>query len=186
MSQRTLLLAAAGLLLAAVPLRAAERPLRVDPGQSRIDIAVKATVDSFTGRLSAYVPEIVVGDDGRVVSARLAFRFMDVVTGKPKRDQAMHNWQRTKEFPDGEFVLAALTPGAEGAGQARGRLTFHGVTREIVFPATVTIHGDACAIDGDAAVDVRDFGLPVIRMMGLLKVDPVVHVRFHLQGRSGP
>lgn len=185
MFQRTLLLCAAGLLLAAAPLRAVERPLRVDFDQSRIDIVVKATVDSFTGRLAAYEPSLTLGNDGRITGARIAFHFRDVFTGKAKRDQAMHGWQHTDEFPDGEFVLDALEPAGLGQARARGRLIFHGVAREITFPVTVTREDSTYAIDGDAAIDVREHGLPAIRMMGLLKVDPVVHVKFHLQGRAG-
>lgn len=178
---RHVLLAAALALAAAVA--AAERPLRVDPEQTRIDIVVKATVDSFTGRLQSCSPAITIGDDGRVASARVSFHFRDVLTGKPKRDRAMHDWQRTDQFPDGEFVLESLAPGPDGATQASGQLTFHGVTRPVSFPVSVTKQDSVYAIDGDAAVDVRDYGLPVIKMFAVLKVDPVVHVKFHLQAR---
>lgn len=184
MIQRTLLLCAAALLLAALPLRAAQRPLRVDFDQSRIDIVVKATVDSFTGRLAAYEPSLTLGDDGRIAAARIAFHFRDVFTGKAKRDKAMHDWQHTDEFPDGEFVLAALDPTGPGQALVRGRLLLHGVAHDISFPVTFTRQDSTYAIDGDAVIDVRDYSLPVIRMMGLLKVDPIVHVKFHLQGRA--
>lgn len=183
MLHRSLLPVAAGLLLAALPLAAAEKPLRIDSSESRIDVVVKATVDSFTGHLSAYDPVITVADDGRITAARLGFHFMDLLTGKPKRDRAMHEWQHTPEFPGGEFVLTALTPEPDGRTRATGRLTLHGVTCELNFPVSLTKQDSVYAIDGDAAVDVREFGLPVIKMFGLLKVDPVVHVKFHLQGR---
>lgn len=164
---------------------AAERPLALDRAQSRIEIVVKATFDSFTGRLEAFDPSVTLDDAGRIAGARVAFHFRDVLTGKPKRDKAMHEWQHTEEFPDGEFVLRSLLTGQDGQIRANGRLSFHGVASEITFPVSVTRQETLYAIDGDAAVDVRDFGLPAIRMMGLLKVDPVVHVKFHLQGRDG-
>jgi len=161
---------------------AAERPLLLDLTRSRVEVVVKATVDSFTGRLTRYSPAVLVDEGGRIVSARLAFHFRDVATGKDKRDTAMHTWQQTETFPDGEFVLASLAPAPDGSYTASGRLTLHGVMRELQFPVTVLRDGGLLAIDGDATVDVREFGLPVIRMFGLLKVDPRVHVRFHLQG----
>jgi polyisoprenoid-binding protein YceI len=156
--------------------------LECDPARSRIEVVVTATVDSFTGRLEHYEPSITFGPDGHITGARVGFHFLDVHTGKEKRDRAMHEWQQTKEFPDGEFVLDTLTPGAGGVSVARGRLTLHGRTQVLEFPVTLTTQGDVCAIDGDAVVDTREFNLPVIRMLGLLKVDPLVHVRFHLQG----
>lgn len=166
----------------AANLAAAERPLVIDYAQSRVEIAVKATVDSFVGRLSAFEPAVGLADDGAVKSARLAFHFRDLATGKESRDKAMHKWQQTDAFPDGLFVLTSLEPAAGANATAFGRLTLHGVTRDLRFPVVINRDGARYAIDGDAAIDTREFGLPGIRMLALLKVDPVVHVRFHLQG----
>jgi polyisoprenoid-binding protein YceI len=175
------LLLAAGLAAAAA---AAEQPLVIDPAQSRIEVAVKATVDSFVGRLVAYEPEIVVADDGTITRARLAFHFRDVQTGKERRDEAMHKWQQTETHPDGLFVLSSLGSGTTATAMARGRLSLHGVTRDLEFPVSINRDGSRYAIDGDVPVDTREFGLPAVRMLALLKVNPVVHVRFHLQGTS--
>jgi polyisoprenoid-binding protein YceI len=166
-------------------LVAVEFPLAIDAGQSRVEIAVRATADSFVGRLSSYEPMVTVRENGALGSARFAFHFRDVVTGKNGRDKAMHEWQHTDRFPDGLFVLTSLEPAKGAASTATGRLTFHGVTRDIQFPVTVARDGPSYAIDGDAAIDTREFGLPKIRMLALLTVDPVVHVRFHLQGTRG-
>jgi polyisoprenoid-binding protein YceI len=166
---------------AAASLGAAERPLRVDAAHSRIEVAVKATVDSFVGRLDAYEPVILVDDAGTIVSARLGFHFRDLHTGKDSRDRAMHKWQQTEAHPDGLFVLTAIERRDGAEATAAGQLTLHGVTREIRFPVTVRREGARYALDGDATIDTREFGLPGIRMLGLLKVDTRVHVRFHLQ-----
>jgi len=165
---------------------AAERPLTIDLPHSRVDIVVRASVDSFTGRLERFEPRVGIDEAGRVVSARFAFRFREVATGKPKRDEAMHGWQKTDEYPEGGFVLTSLEHVADSSGRclARGQLTFHGVTREITFPASVIQDGSLYSIDGDATVDIREFGLPAIVKFLVLKVDPQVHVRFHLQGRD--
>ncbi len=170
-------------LAAAGPLAAADRALVFEPAQSTLDIVVKATVDSFTGRLAAYDLAGRVDEQGRITAANFAFHFRDVLTGKPKRDKAMHEWQHTDQFPDGSFSLVSLVTEGDTT-RAFGRLTLHGVTREVNFPVTVTHSGATYAIEGDAPVDTREFGLPVIRLLGLLKVDPVVHVRFHFQGKA--
>lgn len=179
----TLVLAAAGI---AGALSAAERPLVVDRAQSRIDVAVKATMDSFVARLAAYEPEISVAETGAIIGARLAFHFRDVMTGKDGRDKAMHKWQETQKYPDGLFVLTALQPGEGGQATASGRLTLHGVARDVTFPVSIHRDGARYALDGEVPVDTREFGLPGIRMFAVLKVDPVVHVRFHLQGTTEP
>lgn len=182
MNSRLLPLLAA--LALAGPLAAADHALKCDYDQSTVDIAVKATVDSFTGRLKAYQFSGAVDDAGRVTAAELAFHFRDVVTGKEKRDAAMHDWQHTADFPDAKFTLAALSADAGGALRARGQFSFHGVAHELSFPVTVTHDGATYAIDGEAPIDTRDYGLPVIKVMLMLKVDPVVHVKFHFQARA--
>jgi len=56
----------------------------------------------------------------------------------------------------------------------------------VSFPVKITADHRLTTIDGMAAVDTREFGLPIIRMFWVLTVDPVVHVRFHLQGVLPP
>lgn len=167
-----------------VTASAAERPLAFDPAFSTVDVVVKATVDSFTGRLPRYTLTGAVDEAGHVTRAELSFHFKDVLTGKPKRDAAMHEWQQTDKFPDARFTLQALEGDATRGWKARGQLEFHGVTRPVEFPVALTRDGPSYSIDGDATIDTREFGLPIIRMMGLLKVDPIVHVKFHFQGRA--
>lgn len=172
-------------LLALFPVAASAGPTRldVDKRNSLVDIEVKATVDSFTGHLEDYAPDIRFDDAGNVASATVAFHFLDVKTGKAERDEQMHAWQETSAHPDGIFRLKSLVPTPEGDGHlARGTLELHGLVRDIAFPVSITRDGSLVAIDGIAHLDTRDFGLPVIRKFLLLKVDPDVVVRFHLQG----
>lgn len=175
-------------LATACAVRAAELPLVLDAASSRVEIAVKATVDSFVGKLEAYDAAIVVDTArGEVVRARFAFHFNDVKTGKADRDAAMHEWQDTATHPDGDFTLVAIEADPAGSGlRARGSLVLHGLAKEIVFPISIVRTGDQYVIEGDAALDTREFGLPIIRKFMVLKVDPEVHVRFHLQGGTAP
>lgn len=171
-------------LLAHGPVGATESPLRLDPSHSQVEIEVKATVDSFTGHLEHYEAGVSIDPQtGAVTGAQFSFHFKDVLTGKADRDQQMHLWQDTAHHPDGVFILAKLTRQEDGGMTASGKLTLHGLTRDITFPVAITHEGPLYAIDGDAELDTRLFGLPVIKKLLLLKVDPVVHVRFHLQGR---
>lgn len=171
------------LWLGAALVRAASVPLVIDLTQSRIEVVVKATVDSFTGTLDNYDAGVWVDEEtGAVAKARVAFHFADVKTGKADRDTAMHEWQDTEKNPDGLFALSALTRNEAGAMTATGTLALHGQAKEIEFPVAVTHDGGLYGIDGDVTLDTQEFGLPVIRKFLVLKVDPVVHVRFHLQG----
>lgn len=173
-------------LLAARPAVAAR--LEVDAARSKVEFAVAATVDSFTGQLRKHEAEVTLGPAGEVTAARFRFRCTDLVTGKDARDEAMQRWLESAAHPAVEFVLDQLEPGAGGAGGwlAKGRLQLHGVERGLWFPVTVTADGAERVIAGEATLDTREHGLPVIRMLGLLKVDPLVRVKFELRGRVNP
>ncbi len=170
-------------LLAISTASAAERHLTVDHALSRVDVAVKVTVDSFVARLVAYDADIRLDSAApRVTSAVFRFKFADVHTGKDDRDAQMNQWQQTSKFPDATFTLTSLQPSVDSRYTAIGRLQLHGVEREVRFPVSITSDAKVLAIDGEAKIDTREFGLPVIRKFVLLKVDPTVTVRFHLQG----
>lgn len=178
-----LLTLSAGLALAAV---AADTPLKIDRARSFVDVEVKATVDSFTGRLEKYQAAITADSaTKRIKAAKFEFRFADLKTGKPDRDAKMLAWLGSPEAA-GVFDLGVLALTPDGQGQANGRLTFHGVSERIEFPVTVVRDGLGYTIKGEAEIDHRNWGLKVIRMMGLLKVDPVVRVKFQVVGELPP
>lgn len=173
------------MMAATAVLTAAEQPVVIDKTASHIDIAVKATVDSFVGKLADFTPTVIADvATGKVTTAKITFHFNDVKTGKDKRDNEIHVWQQTDKFPDGEFILSGIESTPDGKFTARGGLSFHGVTKELVFPVTVNRQSGSLTVDGEAVVDTRLFGLPVIRKFALLKVDPLVTVRFHVTGTS--
>jgi len=170
-------------LLLLVPLAAfaADRPLKFDKGRTFIDVDVKATVDSFTGRLEAYDAKVNIDDAGKIKNAVFDFKFADLKTGKPERDHKMIEWLGGGE-PVGRFELGTLALAPDGQGQVSGRLTFHGVGERIEFPVNVTKADDTYTIAGETTIDYRSGKLKVIRIALMLKVDPEVRVRFKLVG----
>jgi polyisoprenoid-binding protein YceI len=169
---------------------ALEAPLTVDKARSRIEFNVKATIDSFTGQLTAYDLELLHDPvfPGKITRAEIRFRFGALKTGNEKRDVEMYKWQSNEQFPECVFTLTALEPAATpGQFTARGQLILHGTTRDLVFPVSIATgpHG-LHVIDGEARLDTRDFGLPIIRKALVLKVDPVVVVKLHLEAKPAP
>jgi polyisoprenoid-binding protein YceI len=156
----------------------------VDPAQSRVEISVKSTIDSFVAELRDFDAAInVPAQPGQVEAAVFRFNFAAIKTGKPDRDSDMNEWQQTAKFPEVVFTLAALEPVAGGKSLARGQLRFHGVERSVSIPVSIGREKTDFTVDGDVVIDTRDYGLPVIRKFLVLKVDPVVSVHFHLQGK---
>lgn len=172
-------------LVAATSLasRAETLPLKLDREHSSIEVAVHATGDSFVGKLERYEAEIGVDSgSGEPCAAQFKFLFINLKTGKEGRDTKMLSWQENSRFPEGVFKLASLSPAPEGGFLAKGVLTLHGQEKPIEFPLRVTKLPKQLELDGEATIDTRDFGLPIIRMLGLFKVDPLVKIHFHLRG----
>ena len=172
------------LTLGFLPLAAAApAPLVIDPAQSHIDIVVKATVGSFVGKLPNFGAVITVDSEKKSIEqVAFGFHFSDIQTGNSGRDKDMLEWEQAAKFPDARFVLSAMQTGAAGKFQASGTLTLHGQFREITFPVTINQEHDLWSIDGEVSLDTREFGLPILRSYLLLTVNPIVRVRFHIQG----
>ncbi|MBT8045140.1 MAG: YceI family protein [Verrucomicrobiae bacterium] len=153
----------------------------VDKANSSVLIDVKATGDDFTGKLNNYTA-VIRGDKTSKKPSKVTFDwdFLNLKTGNEKRDAKMISWLDKKL--KGSFVLSSFTKRTDGRTWAKGEITIHGVKQVIEFPAKVLARGNRMTIRGTAVIDTRKHQLPVIRMIGLFKVDPLVTVRFTLRG----
>jgi polyisoprenoid-binding protein YceI len=159
-------------------------PILVDPTQSTVEIAVKATVGTFVARLDDFGGFAATASPaGRIETGVFHFNFASIKTGNAGRDRDMNAWQQTDKYPEVGFTLIALEPVAGGNPIARGRLRFHGVERLVRFPISVEAEDRTITLDGDVAIDTRDYGLPIIKSYLVLKVDPIVRVHFHLRAK---
>jgi len=154
----------------------------LDKANSNVSIDVKATVDSFTGKLKNY-NVVIEGDKETKKPSKVTFdwSFSDLKTGKEKRDSKMISWLENKT--KGSFVLDSFTKRKDGRMWAKGTMKIHDVTQTVEFPVKVIAKGNRMSIRGTATLDTRKFKLPVIKMIGLLKVDPIVKVSFSLRGK---
>jgi polyisoprenoid-binding protein YceI len=173
------------LLSLATALVAARPTLSVEPTGSSVSVDVRATGDAFTATLTGFTAAIELDDTNTApATATVSFRVADLKTGNDKRDRKMNARFESDRFPEGRFQLRQLTrEGSSDRYRAAGVLTLHGQEKAVEFPVTIVPSATAWSLDGEAMLDTRDFGLPIIRMFGLLTVDPQVKVRFHLQAK---
>lgn len=168
------------LLLLPLALSAADRSLKIDKARSYVDVDVDATVN-FTARLENYDTSFSVDAAGKIKTATLKFKFTDLKTGKTDRDAKMIEWLGGG-MPEGKFEVGILAIAPDGQGQVTGKLTFHGQTQRVEFPVNITQADGTYTIIGEASLDYRDWALKVYKTAFVLKVDPVVKIRFKFTG----
>ena len=157
--------------------------LKIDTARSRIQVDAHATGHDFTGTLDRY--DARASGDPSSLKARsfeLSWRFSDLHTADGKRDGEMLKWLEDAS-PEGSFRFTKSWTDEAGGLHGMGRLSIHGVTKDVSFPYSVKKDGEWVTIDGQASLDYRDFKLPLIRAMAVMTVDPQLTVRFHVVGR---
>ena len=75
-----------------------------------------------------------------------------------------------REYPTAKFESTKVVPGKDGAATVTGKLTLHGKTQEISFPATVAITPEGVTLKSDFAINRSEFGMTY----GVGKVDDKV------------
>ena len=170
-------------ILVLIPVLASAGTLKVDKAKSRIQVDVKATGHEFTGTLSDFTAK-VTGDDSALTptAVDLTWKFSDLKTAEEKRDKEMIKWLGGGA-PEGSFTFIK-TWSDKGTTYAMGQLKIHGISKAISFPYTAKKEGTWVTIDGTASLDYQDFGLPIIRTMAVMTVNPKLAVRFHLVGEA--
>lgn len=169
-------------LISLIPVLASAGTLDIDKAKSRIQVDAKATGHDFTGTLGDYTAK-VTGNDATLqpTGVDLSWKFADLKTGDVKRDAEMLKW--LGKGPQGSFAFIK-TWQDKGKDYAQGKLTIHGVSKTIAFPYAAKKDGTWVTIDGTVSLDYQDFGLPLIRAMAVMTVNPKLTVRFHLVGEA--
>ncbi len=158
----------------------------VDKTTSSITVKAKATGGGFTGTLSDYQATIK-GDPSTLKpsSVKVTWKFSDLDTKEAKRNKKMLTWLETGTHPSGEFTLSKTfekTVLGKKQTYAVGTIKVHGISKQIVFPISITKKGKSVTITGQAGLKTTDFNLPIIRIALIATVKPNIVINFSLKG----
>jgi polyisoprenoid-binding protein YceI len=64
-----------------------------------------------------------------------------------------------RRFPTAHFESTKIEPNTGGTTQITGKLTLHGVTKEIKFPATVEVDAQGLTLRSEFTIDRSEFGM---------------------------
>lgn len=110
-------------------------------------------------------------------------------TGHPERNADMRqDFLEVGEFPTIEFhVGEVLTPQPTGQPASwdlvlQGKLTVHGITRDVKVPMTVTLAAEQVTARGQTHLDMRDYNIRVPRLL-LIPMHSEVLIGFEVVAR---
>jgi len=158
---------------------------RVQPEVSEVTFKATSRLMNADGRFHRVAGEIVVDPkDLSTAKVTLAIEAASIDTGIGRRD----NHLRSEDFFDVRQFLSITFESlrVEGAGRRAtvfGRLTLHGVTRELAVPVEVDLTDLALVATGEFVINRRDYGIAYQS-----SVNPIgneVRVAFTLRARAG-
>jgi polyisoprenoid-binding protein YceI len=95
-------------------------------------------------------------------------------------DAAVNDMMAASQYPQLTFASTRITGKSKGQYEIQGNLTVRGITKPIAFAAAAKPSGiERLEIDGDAQINLKDYGLtPPSAMLGLIGTKSKMTLRF--------
>jgi len=185
-------LAAAGTACELPPLQGPSTPRLVyhlEEGQGQVRFDAKAFMHDFTGKTSKVRGIIRLADPERLTEGEACIRVdaASLDTNNSTRDDTMRkDHLETARFPTIAFLLKSLegiTPQPSGwEFAAKGTLSLHGVSREILLPIRARKAGDVIRMTGQVPLKMTDYGIRIPKFL-LFAVEDQVVVSFDVTAK---
>lgn len=165
------------------------RRLRIDPQHSTVIVEARSNVGPIAWEGTGPTGEFAFAADGDAIAGApaphgwLELPLESLKSGNSIYDTELLRRVDAHRHPVARVELDELgTPDADGAYEASGHLTFHGVARRLSGRLELDLRADGSVLaTGTQDVDIRDFGLPAPTML-VLQVSPVVRVYLVVEG----
>lgn len=167
---------------------------RVNPQESRISAGVTEPLAAVRGsavgsfRITTGAVAGDPGDVGRSGRVTLVIDAASYETNSDSRDRAVKaDALEVEKFPQITFESTRVSDARkldEGSAELQivGRLTLHGVTREITVPVAAKLTGGRLIADGRYLLALADYGIPRLSLMGIMKIGDTATIEFHVVG----
>ena len=146
-----------------------------------------ATLGDFVGTTDSVRGEMTGGPDLAAVRGWVEGVVAALRTGNGKRDKDLRKSMEVDSFPTMRFDLADVLPTDEQllsdstAVMLRGRLTIHGVTRDVGIAARAWVAPDTIRVRGDFPLNLKDYRIGGLsKMLGILKMHENIEVHVDL------
>lgn len=140
------------------------------------DVTVTGRTDSVSGTATV--------DGTSITAAKIAVQVADITTDSDQRDAYFRDSAMdAAAFPEATFELTGPIADAVPSGSdtttvtAPGKLTLHGVTKDVTAKLQVGLNGDGVDISGSVPITFSDYGVQA-PSLGFVKVDDAGSVEF--------
>ena len=188
-----LLVAAAA--LAAVGLLAAEpaQTFQIDPANSSVGFSVRHLISRVQGQFNQFSGSIQADPKDPAASlVQFTIQAGSIDTHVEMRDKDLRsaNFFDADKYPTITFVSTKIVPKGKDLYDVHGKLTMHGVTREVVLPVSFTGKvkdpwgNERIGFSLHTSLDRKDYGITWNKVLddgGLLLGDDV-EITIHIEG----
>ena len=178
------LAAVAGVLLAAGAAEAEPARFRIQPEASDVGFKATSRLMDADGKFSRITGEVMLDPvDPATAMITLSIDSASIDTGIGMRDTHLRStdFLDVARFPTMTFESRRVEVEGRRA-TVTGRLTLHGVTREIVVPVDVQFSESALVATGEFKLNRRDYGINYSSFLN--PIGNTVHVTFTFRARA--
>ncbi len=144
-----------------------------------------ATAGDFVGATSTVSGEMTGADSVSGVQGWVEAPVKTLKTGNGRRDRDLNKSMESDKYPTMRFELTGVsTPVATAdsiTASLQGKLTIHGVTRDVTLPAVIRGGQGQVRVRTDFPLNLKDYQIGGLsKMMGVLKMDERIEVHVSL------
>ncbi len=178
------LVAVAGVFLAAGAAEAEPARFRIQPEASDVGFKATSRLMDADGKFSRMTGEVTLDPkDPSTAMITLTIESASIDTGIGMRDKHLRSadFLDVARFPTVTFESQRVEVVGRRA-TVTGKLTLHGVTREIVVPVDVRISESALVATGGFQLNRRDYGINYSSFLN--PIGNAIHVTFTFRARA--
>ena len=144
-----------------------------------------ASLGDFVGTTDSVRGEMTGGAGLAAVRGWVEGRVATLATGNGRRDRDLRKSMEVDSFPIMRFDLTAVAPGAAQGDSTivtlHGRLTIHGVTRDVDLAGRAWLAPDTIRLRSDFPLNLKDYHIGGLsKMLGILKMHENIEVHVDL------
>jgi polyisoprenoid-binding protein YceI len=160
--RKTILIAGLAMAFAGADVAEAATAWTVVAAESRVEFVGSQAGTPFRGRFQAFTAEIIF-DPGDLAGSRVIVD-IDIAsarTGDPTKDAALPQaeWFNVRQYPKARFESQSFTHEQDDRYRVTGLLSIRDVTKTVVMPFSLAIHGNRADVRGVLPISRADFGV---------------------------